>query len=209
MPNDAYLHLLLNHIPIIGGALVLLLLVVALAGRSDDVTRVALAFTVLIALGTIPVYLTGSGAAKIVPHDDPVAAHRIERHEERAERAAIATWAAGGLALIGLLAGLRGRPAPRWATLGTLVLLIVANGLLFFAAKAGGEISHPEVRPGFVPPAEHRHGTGEAHEAAPAAEAAGAATEEVAERQAADRAQEEGAEDEHAPPYDHDEGALP
>jgi hypothetical protein len=204
--NDAHLHLLVNHIPIVGGALVMLLLVVALAGRSAAMTRVALAFTVLIALGTIPAYLSGEGAEEIVEHDDPVAADRIERHEERAERAAIGMWVAGGLGLIGLLAGLRGRAVPRWASLGTLVLLIATNGLLAWAAHAGGQISHPETRAGFVPPTEHRHGPGEAHEAPPAEEAAGAAVEEPGEPPDVDRAPEGEARDDAARDHDHDHG---
>ncbi len=206
MINDAHLHLLINHIPIIGGALVLLLLVVALVGRNDAVTRVALAFTVLIALGTIPAYLSGHGAEEIVEHDNPAAADWIERHEERAEQAAISMWVAGGFGLIGLLAGLRGRPVPKWASVGTLVLLIVANGLLAWAGHAGGQISHPETRAGFVPPPEHRHGAEEAYEAPPAEDAAGAAIKEPSERPATDRAPGEAAGEDPAHDHDHDHG---
>jgi hypothetical protein len=186
--NDAHLHLVLNHLPIVGAALVMLLLVIGLARRSEELTRVALAFTVLIALGTIPAYLSGEGAEEIVEHDDQVAGDRIERHEERAEQAAIAVWVAGGLALIALLVGRGGRRVPRWATLGTLAVLIVSNGLLIRAGEAGGKISHPETRPGFEAPDEHRHGPGEGHEAAPADEGAGALPEGAEERAAGDRA---------------------
>jgi hypothetical protein len=162
--NDAQLHLLVNHIPIIGGALVMLILVYAMAVRSSEVTRVALGFTVLVSLGTIAPYLTGEGAEEIVEHAEEIAAERIEEHEERAEKAAYTMWTTGGLALLGLLVGRR-RNIPNWASRGTLVLLIVTNGLMAWAAKAGGEISHPETRPGFVAPAEgdHQHG-GHAHD---------------------------------------------
>ena len=37
-----HLHLLLNHIPTIGGAAALVLLVVAFARKSDDLKRIAL-----------------------------------------------------------------------------------------------------------------------------------------------------------------------
>ncbi len=151
--NAAHFHLLVNHIPIVGCALTWILLAYALAVRSTEVTRASLGLMVLVALGTIPVYVSGDEAQDVMKRVSGISKERIETHEERAEPAAIAVWVTGGLALLGLFAGRGGREVPRWAGMGTLVLLLVANGMLAWAAKAGGEISHPETRPGFVVPA--------------------------------------------------------
>jgi hypothetical protein len=151
--NAAYFHLLINHIPIIGCALTLILLAYALATKKAEVTRASMGLVVLVALGTIPVYVSGDEAMHIMHRMPGIEGRRIHEHKERAEPAAIAVWVTGGLAFLGLVAG-RGREVPRWAGVGTLVLLLVANGMLAWAAKAGGEISHPETRPGFVVPAE-------------------------------------------------------
>jgi len=152
--NAAHFHLLVNHIPIIGGALVLILLAYAMAVRSTEITRAALGLTVLVSLGTIPVFLSGHQAHHLMQHMAGISLERIEEHEERAEPAAIAVWVTGGFALLGLIASLGGRPTAKWAAWGTLVLLLVANAMLAWAAKVGGEISHPEVRSDFVAPTE-------------------------------------------------------
>ena len=60
--NATHLHLMLNHIPVIGTGFALLLLLVALAKRSDEWKKVSLWFFVLIALLTVPAYVTGEPA---------------------------------------------------------------------------------------------------------------------------------------------------
>jgi hypothetical protein len=57
---------LLNHVPVIVTGLGLLLLLVAFARKSDELKKVTLALFVLIALVTVPVYLTGDSPAEMV-----------------------------------------------------------------------------------------------------------------------------------------------
>jgi hypothetical protein len=154
VPNPAYIHLVSCHIPIIGIPLVLVLLAIGMAMKSADVKRVALLLTVLVGLGTIPAFTSGEGAEDILEGRPGLAEALVETHEERAEAAAIATWVAGGLAAIGLLASLRGGSVPGWAASVTLLALLVSGALLPWAARPGGQISHPEARPGFSAPAE-------------------------------------------------------
>jgi len=147
--NDAHLHLLLNHFPIIGGMLTTLLLIYALALRNAAVTRAALILAVLVALVTIPANESGHDAEEIVEHMPGTSEDLIEEHEERAERAAVVMWVTGGFAFLGLIASRRG-DVPKWVSGGTLVLLLVSCGFMTWTAKAGGQISHPETRPDFV-----------------------------------------------------------
>lgn len=154
MPNAAYLHLISCHIPIIGIPLVLVLLALGMASRSAGVKRAALLLTVLVGLGTIPVFTSGEGAEEILEERPGVAKGLMDTHEERAEQAVIATWVAAGLAALGLLASLRGGSVPGWAASATMLALLVAAVLLPWAARPGGQISHPEALPGFTVPAE-------------------------------------------------------
>jgi hypothetical protein len=96
MPNPAYLHLISCHIPIIGVPFVLVLLAMGMAAKSADVKRAALLLTVLVGIGTIPVFTSGEGAEEILEERPGVAEALMETHEERAETAAIATWVAAG-----------------------------------------------------------------------------------------------------------------
>jgi len=158
--NAAHFHLLVNHFPVVGAILALLLLALALGTRHAALTRAVLGLVVFVALATIPATRSGHEAAEVVEHMQGYSEDRIEEHEERAEKAAWAMWITGGFAFLGLLAGRGGRPVPRWAAAGTLVLLAAATGLIAWTAKAGGEIAHPETRPGFVAPAESGEGAG-------------------------------------------------
>ena len=64
-PGDvAHVHLLINHFPTIGTILGLLLLVLSLARKNEHLRKVSFEVFFLIALATIPVYLSGVGAAE-------------------------------------------------------------------------------------------------------------------------------------------------
>ncbi len=155
--NDAHLHHLLNHLPIIGAFVSTLLLAYGLAAKSKDVTRAALALTVLFAIVTYPAAGSGHEAEEVIENMAGIFEDRIEAHEERAEKAVVAMYASGALALLGLALGMRDE-VPRWAAALCLVLLIATSGLMGWTGKAGGEISHPETRPDFVAPEESADG---------------------------------------------------
>lgn len=60
--NGAHLHLLLNHVPVVGVPLGLLLLIGAYLRRSEEWKRAALWTFVFLAIMTVPTYLTGPQA---------------------------------------------------------------------------------------------------------------------------------------------------
>ncbi len=82
--NAAHWHLILNHIPLIGIGFVILLMIIALARKSQELKNVALIFTVIVALWGIPAYLTGEPAEDIVP--------AIGRDEDRDVHACRPRW---------------------------------------------------------------------------------------------------------------------
>ena len=144
--NAAHLHLLMNHIPVIGIPIVGVLLVLALIMKQQALFRIALGFTVLLALMTVPVYLSGEPAEEIVEDLTGVPHAFIEEHEEIAQVTLIATEVLGALALLGLaLAWKRGR-VPKPLAYGSLVLVLIASGLLARTAYLGGQIRHTEIR---------------------------------------------------------------
>jgi len=93
--NLAHLHLLLNHIPIIGAIIGLGLLVVSLAAQSDDLKRASLMVLAAIALLSLPAFFSGVGARGAIRKDTAIPAGLIERHEGSAILALSGTVATG------------------------------------------------------------------------------------------------------------------
>ena len=144
--NAAHLHLLLNHIPVIGIPIIGVLLVLAVAVKQQALVRIALGFTVVLALFTVPVYLGGEPAEEIV-EDLPSVPHAVlEEHEEIAKVTFVATEVLGALALLGLAPAWKRGRVPKHLAYGGLVLVLIAFGLLARTAYLGGQIRHTEIR---------------------------------------------------------------
>ena len=140
-----HLHLLLNHVPVIGAVLGLLILAVAVLRRNDDIGKLALWMFALIGVTSVVVFLTGEPAEELVERLPDFSETITERHEEAALVGTIAMGAVGAFALL-LLGTFRYRPLARWATALTLVLALGATGLMGYAANLGGQIRHTEIR---------------------------------------------------------------
>ena len=143
----AHIHLLLNHLPVVGIVVAIPILAWGIGRHHEEVIRLALALVATLAAVTIAVYLTGEPAEEAVEGLAGVSESLIERHEEAALLATAAFGALGALALGGLL-WFRHRSIPsRFATL-LLVLALIPAGLVGWTANLGGQIRHTEIRPG-------------------------------------------------------------
>jgi uncharacterized membrane protein len=81
--NDAHLHLVFNHFPIIVPIVGILILIVGLFVKSDSVIRTAFGIFILGALMTFPAMYTGEGAEEIAEKLPDVTDAIIEAHEEK------------------------------------------------------------------------------------------------------------------------------
>ena len=93
--NWAHIHLMANHIPVLGTVLLVLLLAVGLIRGSPSLIRTTLWATVVLAVLTVPVYLTGEPAEEQVEGMIGVKKATIEDHEENAKVGLIAVLATG------------------------------------------------------------------------------------------------------------------
>lgn len=144
--NPAHTHLILNHIPVVGIGFGLLLLAYALIRKSDEMKRAGLGFMVLIAIAAVGAQLTGEPAEEAIEHLPGVVGSLIERHEESALLATIATGVVGAIALAGLIIARRSAKLLTAFTVGALAVSVVAGVLMARTANFGGEIRHPEIR---------------------------------------------------------------
>jgi uncharacterized membrane protein len=149
--NAAHLHLLLNHIPVLGVLFGLGLAVAALVGRSGAVAKASFGIFLAVAVLSLPAYFTGEAAEKVVEHLPCADAALIEPHQEAALLALIPVEILGLLSLGALILFQRARSVPRWLVTTVLVLSLVAAGLMARTALLGGRIHHEEARPGFRP----------------------------------------------------------
>lgn len=151
--NTAHIHLLLNHVPVIGTLLGIALMAWAIVRRSTEVAKTALALFVILAPIALVVYLTGEPVEHIVERLPGVTEGAIEAHEEAATVAAIAL---GGLGVVALwaLVYFRRRVLPRAVLLIMLACSLGVGGLMAWTANLGGQIRHTEIRAGAPPASE-------------------------------------------------------
>src|ERR1700752_701800 len=112
--NFVHMHLLLNHIPTVGTIVALGVLLLGLVKRSAELTRGALALLFVIALLSLPTYMTGYSAQKAVKDRPGVSADLIQRHQSAALVALTMTEATGVLAWLGLWQGRKPKGTARW-----------------------------------------------------------------------------------------------
>lgn len=153
--NAAHLHLMLNHLPVVGTAFCLLLLGWARWRKSDELGRVSLGAFVIVTLLAMPAYFTGEPAEELVEHLPGVTHAVIERHEQAAQVAVTAQTVLGALALTGLLAFRRATTIPGWFTTLMLAVAVIVAALMARTANLGGQVRHTEIRSSDQP-VEHR-----------------------------------------------------
>lgn len=150
--NAAHLHIVLNHIPVIGSAIAIFVLLIGLLKKSDDIKKVSAMILVLTALITIPVYVSGDGAqAKIEGNYEDVDEEFIDAHEDFALYSFIAMDIAGAVALAALFMFRKPKLLPNSFAVILLLLMLAVNGMMAWTANLGGKIHHPEIREDKMP----------------------------------------------------------
>ncbi len=140
--NWVHLHLLINHMPVIGTGCGLLLLVAGRLRKSDELTKAALVVFVLVGLVAVPTYLTGESAEEAMKSIPAVSREMVLAHDDAA---AFALGGAIALGVVALGALVRVRRV-RWLVWLLLTLAIAVGGLMVYTASLGGQIRHPEIR---------------------------------------------------------------
>jgi len=152
--NLAHVHLLLNHVPIIGTLVALGLFLVSLVAKHDDLKQASLVLFSLMALLAIPTYVSGSGAQQTLKESPDVSMSMIEAHQGAALLAFISMEITGAASLIGLLRFSRTVKNPWMSGPGrfnlsvVLLLALLTSGLMAIAGNTGGDIRHSEILSG-------------------------------------------------------------
>lgn len=155
--NAAHAHLIFNHFPLIGFFFGLLITIFGIASKSKNGVRAGLIIFFVSALFTIPVYLSGEGAEEIMEALPGTDHALIHAHEDAALWTMILVQLTGVLSLGGLIFSKRWRSPRHPMVLLTLVIALIAASTAVRVNNLGGKIHHPEIRDGYIAPAESEH----------------------------------------------------
>jgi len=144
--DTAYLHFIFNHFPILGTLFGVCILAIGLLKKDKSLEDAGLVTFVIVAILTIPAFLTGEAAEDVAENIEGVSEYFIEQHEELAEKA---LWLMMTLGAFSLFAIIYSKLKKQRITFVKVIAMLVALGifvLMVFVGNSGGEIRHSEIR---------------------------------------------------------------
>ena len=135
----------MNHVPTVGSVVALALLILGYARRNEHLKHVGLELLFVIAVLTLPVYVSGVAAHRELREVKEVSDDAIRIHQDVALFGFAWMEFAGFIAWVALWQWRRRGGGARLVPVAT-ALLIVSLAVMGRAANLGGEIRHPEIR---------------------------------------------------------------
>lgn len=142
-----HIHLLLNHVPVIGLVIGFAILVWGLFRKSGELKDAGLLVLFVTSLAAIPVYLTGEPAEEAVEKLAGVSEQIIELHEDAAVFSLALCISVGIVAFVTLVARRFLSETP--AMIGMFVVLALsaaAGASIAYTSNLGGQVRHSEIR---------------------------------------------------------------
>ena len=144
--NEAHFHLLVNHLPIVGILIGLLVLIMGFILKKPTVKITALGIFIFSALASFAAFYSGEGAEEIVEKIPGISETLINQHEEAAELFFAVILILGGVSLITMFLEIK---KYAFAKIGFILVILgsLAAGILAKnVGTTGGEIRHTEIR---------------------------------------------------------------
>lgn len=143
--NQAHLHMLFNHFPIIGLFFGIGILTYGIIKKQTILINTAYVIFIICMIMGKATMMTGEGAEDIV--EELGISHKIiHEHEELAEGFMKILYGLGLFSIVGLVLNKRKHPKTIYITYIVLVLSIIAAFLSKSVGTSGGEIRHTEIR---------------------------------------------------------------
>ena len=147
--NEAHLHMVVNHFPIIGTILAIGILIAGLLSKNRSIINTSYVLFVIGAIFGILSMNTGEGAEELVEDMPGIGWKIIHEHEELAEKMALLLDILGVLSLVGFYFQYKKNAKEK---LVSYIILLIGIASLFVIQKvgtSGGEIRHSEIRKDF------------------------------------------------------------
>ena len=143
--NQAYMHLLTNHIPVLGTIFGIVVLIWGIISRKKEIKLVAYFLFLAASVGGLVAFNTGEAAEDVAEKIGGISKTVIHDHEEAGEIAIYLIGATGVLALFGFFAEVKGKKIASRVSIVVLLLAIVTFVLTARASYLGGKIRHTEM----------------------------------------------------------------
>jgi uncharacterized membrane protein len=143
--NQTHIHLITNHLAIIGAFLGTIILIAALLWKSVGMKAASYLLFIISAAGAIVTYLTGEPAEEAVENIAGISKDLIEKHEDFATIALISLLFLGLISIIGMYLLKRKSAVSRTMTILILVVSLISFTLAARTGYLGGQIRHTEV----------------------------------------------------------------
>jgi uncharacterized membrane protein len=144
--NDAHVHMVVNHFPIIGTIFGLGILITGIVMKNNVIKNVAYVLFCISAIFGFASMFTGEGAEEIAENLPSVTDQIIHEHEEMAEKLALVLYVLAGISLVGLYLNFKKYAKANLVSYFAFVVALVA---VFFGKQTGttgGEVRHTEIR---------------------------------------------------------------
>lgn len=144
--NDAHLHMVVNHFPIIGSIFGLGVLTVGIILKNKTIKNTAYSLFIVAAIFAAISMATGDGAEEMVEDMPNIGRKIIHDHEETAEKLAIVLYLLGIISVAGLYTNFKNHSKAKLVSFLALTISLVAIFLAKETGTSGGEIRHTEIR---------------------------------------------------------------
>lgn len=144
--NEAHLHLIVNHFPIIGIVFGFGILIVGMFSKNKTLLNTSYVLFIVVAIFGAISMETGEGAEELVEDMPNIGKQIIHEHEEMAEKLIVLLYVLGTLSVVGLYLNFKKNTKAK--LLSFLILGITTAGLFLVqkVGTSGGEIRHSEIR---------------------------------------------------------------
>ncbi|WP_264549693.1 hypothetical protein [Flavobacterium sp. N2820] len=143
--NQAHLHMVFNHFPIIGLFFGIGILAIGIFKKHTILVNTAYVMFIFCMIMAKATMMTGEGAEEIV-EEIGISHDIIHNHEEVAETFMKVLYVLGFLSILGLVANFKKHAKASIVSYVVLVLAIGAAVLSKSVGTSGGEIRHTEIR---------------------------------------------------------------
>jgi len=144
--NEAHLHMLVNHFPIIGTIFGFGVLLVGLFSKNKTLLNTSYVIFIIAAIFAAISMGTGEGAEELVEDIPNIGKQIIHQHEELAEKLAILLYVLGALSISGFYLNFKNNAKAKLISYFVLGIAAVGLFLVQKVGTSGGEIRHTEIR---------------------------------------------------------------
>jgi uncharacterized membrane protein len=150
--NDAHLHMVVNHFPIIGTILGLGILICSFLFKNTSYRNVAYGLFIVSAIFAAVSMATGEGAEEMVEEMPEIGKKIIHDHEEWAEKLALFLYLLGLVSIVGLYLDFKKHSKGKLFAFVALVISLISVFFAIQTGTSGGEIRHTEIRADYKSP---------------------------------------------------------